>query len=230
MGKTADAIAEGVSIASAAARLTVRNHILVETIANDEPFDVDTFSPFAAGTLIALADEQDAAADLVRRQRKKAWGKFSDPDGTHDYRDRDTRNLRKRQRQYQGVAKELRRRADDPGEVRELVEESRDAAWGDVEANLMRRLAVEGMRADVDPDYQMMRAARMQSLRLIDLPRLAAHRRHVTASAEGAEPAEPDDEAVDAPPADASPPKREKSPKDARSSKGEKTPKGKKAH
>jgi hypothetical protein len=225
MGKTADAIAEGVSIASAAARLTVRNHILVETIANDEPFDVDIFSPFAADTLIALADEQDAAADLVRRQRKKAWGKFSDPDGTHDYRDRDTRNLRKRQRQYQGVAKELRRRAGDAGEVRDLVEESRDAAWGDVEANLMRRLAVEGMRADVDPDYQMMRAARMQSLRLIDLPRLAAHRRHVTAAVEEAEPAEPNDEA-----ADSSPAKGGKSPKDDKSPRGEKSPKGKKAH
>ncbi len=67
--------------------------------------------------------------------------------------------------------------AEDPHVVRTLVEQSRDAAWGDVEANLQRRLAVEGMRADLDPDYEMMRAARMQSLRLIDLPRLAAHRR-----------------------------------------------------
>ena len=78
-----------------------------------------------------------------------------------------------------GVAKELRERAADPNAVRDLVEQARDAAWGDVEANLQRRLAVEGMRADVDPDYDMMRAARMQSLRLIDLPRLAAHRRHL---------------------------------------------------
>jgi hypothetical protein len=180
VGKTSDAIAEGVAIASAAARLAVRNHILVETIANDETFDEDRISAFAQETLIALADEQDAAADLVQRQRKKAWGKFSDPDGTHDYRDRDTRNLRKRHRQYRGVAKELRRMAEDDDEVRGLVEQSRDAAWGDVESNLQRRLAVEGMRADLDPDYEMMRAARMQSLRLIDLPRLAAHRRHVT--------------------------------------------------
>ena len=69
--------------------------------------------------------------------------------------------------------------AEDPHVVRTLVEQSRDAAWGDVEANLQRRLTVEGMRADLDPDYDMMRAARMQSLRLIDLPRLAAHRRFV---------------------------------------------------
>jgi len=177
MGKTAEAIAEGVSIASAAARLSIRNRILVDTIANDEPFEVTRFAPVARETLIALADEQEAAADLVRRQRKKAWGKFTDPDGTHDYRDRDTRNLRKRGRQYAGVAQALRRMADDPHVVRTLIEQSRDAAWGDVEANLQRRLQVEGMRADLDPDYERMRAARMQSIRLVDLPRLAAHKR-----------------------------------------------------
>lgn len=195
MGKTAEAIAEGVSIASAAARLAIRNRILVETIAHDEHFDVAAFAPFARETLIALADEQDEAAALVKRQRKKAWGKFTDPDGTHDYRDRDTRNLRRRGRQYSGVAQALRRMADDPHVVRTLVEQSRDAAWGDVEANLQRRLRVEAMRPDLDPDYDRMRAARMQSIRLVDLPRLAAHKRHLEAGEQDAaalaEPAAP---------------------------------------
>jgi len=192
MGKTAEAIAEGVSIASAAARLAIRNRILVETIAHDEQFDVVAFTPFARETLLGLAAEQDEAAALVRRQRKKAWGKFTDPDGTHDYRDRDTRNLRKRGRQYAGVAKALRAMADDPHVVRTFIEQSRDAAWGDVEANLQRRLRVEGMRPELDPDYDRMRAARMQSIRLVDIPRLAAHKRHHDA---------PDTDAV--PPADA---------------------------
>lgn len=177
MGKTSDAVAEGVSIASAAARLTVRNHILVETIAHDESFDLDQLAPFARETLVALAEEQEEAAALAKKQRKRAWGKFTDSDGTHDYRDRDMRNLRKREQQYRRVAKELRVRADDPEAVRDLVEQARDAAWGDVEANLQRRLRVEGMRADVDPDYAMMRGARMQALRLVDLPKLSAHRR-----------------------------------------------------
>ena len=198
MGKTAEAIAEGVSIASAAARLTIRNRILVGTIANDEPFDVAVFGPLARETLLALAEEQEAAAELAKRQRKKAWGKFSDPDGTHDYRDRDTRNLRKRHQQYVGVAKELRRMADDPHVVRTLVEQSRDAAWGDVEANLQRRLNVEGMRPELDPDYERMRAARMQSIRLVDLPRLASHRRR---AGEGPEATDAEPAVVDEAPA-----------------------------
>jgi hypothetical protein len=177
VGKTAEAIAEGVSIAHAAARLTVRNHILVQAITYGESFDVAHVAPFARAVLEALAAEQEDAADLAKKQRKKAWGKFTDPDGTHDYRDRDTRNLRRREAQYRGVAKALRQESADDEAVAALVEEARDAAWGDVEANLQRRLRVEGMRADLDPDYDTMRAARMQSLRLIDLPRLAAHRR-----------------------------------------------------
>jgi hypothetical protein len=176
--------------------LSVRNHILVETIAHDESFDAGLLAPFAQETLVALATEQEAAAALAKKLRKRAWGKFTDSDGTHDYRDRDMRNLRKREKQYLRVAKELRVRAADPEAVRELVEQARDAAWGDVEANLQRRLRVEGMRPDIDPDYDMMRGARMQALRLVDLPKLSAHRRKLAegealqaAELETAEPA-----------------------------------------
>lgn len=183
MGKTSDAVAEGVSIASAAARLTVRNHILVETIARGGQFDPDGVAEFARDTLRALATEQEAAAELAKKQRKKAWGKFTDPDGTHDYRDRDTRNLRKRHRQYVRVAARLREMADDATAVAELVEQARDAAWGDVEANLQRRLRVEGMTAESDPDYETMRAARMEALQLVDLPRLAAQATRRSAAA-----------------------------------------------
>src|SRR5690606_497399 len=127
--------------------------------------------------LLGLAREQQAAADLAERQRKRAWGRFSEPDGTHDYRDRDTRNLRRRQKQYAGVAKALREYADDDATLLTLVEEAREAAWADVEGNLSRRLAVEGMRADADPEYASMRDARMSAVALIDLQRLEARQR-----------------------------------------------------
>lgn len=174
MGRTKEAIAEGLSIAIAAARLAVRNRILVETIARGGQFDGEVFADFARTTLSALADEQDQAAERVTHQRKRAWGRFSDSSGTHDYRDRDTRNLRRRAKQSRGVAKELRLLADDPERVKELVGDARIAAWGDVEANLSQRLDVEGMTADADPEYAQMRKARMDALRMVDLARLAS--------------------------------------------------------
>ncbi|HWI30610.1 MAG TPA: asparagine synthase [Microbacterium sp.] len=178
MGRNADAVAEGIAIAQSAARLSVKNSILVGTISLGEPFEPPRFIPVAREALISLAMEAEEAASLAHRQRKAAWGQYSQPDGTHDYRDRDVRNLRRRRRQYLRVAQELRRRADDPVALDGLVEAAREAAWSDVESNLERRLAVEGMRADADPDYEVMRPARMQALRLVDLERLASQHRH----------------------------------------------------
>lgn len=183
MGKTADAIAEGVIIAIAAARLAIRNRILVDAIRHDATFSFDALKPFARQTLEALADEQSAAAERARADWRRAWGRQSDPSGTHDYRGRDSRNLRRRARQYTGVAKELRLRATDDAALEQLIAQARDAAWGDVESNLERRLIVEAMRPDLDPDYGAMRAARMQSIRLIDLPRLASHQRRFSTPA-----------------------------------------------
>ncbi|WP_314454235.1 asparagine synthase [uncultured Microbacterium sp.] len=174
MGRTNEAIAEGLSIATAAARLAVRNRILVETIARGGQFESDVFAEFARAVLSSLADEQDQAADRVTHQRKRAWGRFSDSSGTHDYRDRDTRNLRRRAKQSRGVAKELRTFAGDADRVAGLVADARIAAWGDVEANLSQRLDVEGMTADADPEYAQMRKARMDALRMVDLARLAS--------------------------------------------------------
>lgn len=122
MGRNAEAIQEGVAIALAAARLSVKNAILVGTISLDESFDPQHFVDAARAALIALADEQDEAAAAVSRARKAAWGRHTQPHGTHDYRDRDVRNLRRRAKQYSGVAKALRAKADDEAELRELVE------------------------------------------------------------------------------------------------------------
>ena len=202
MGRSADAISEGVSIASAAARLSVRNRILVDTIAGGGTFDPDVFSAFARETLIALAEEQERAAAHVKALRRRAWGKLSTSSGTHDYRDRDSRNLRKRERQYAGVATQLRAWAHDEERVSALVEGARDEAWGDVEANLQRRLAVEGATYDADPDYERMRKARMDALRMVDLARLASQAaRRRKAAGEGSRAAE-DVETAGAEPSD----------------------------
>lgn len=177
MGRTADAIAEGVAIATAAARLTVKNHILVGTIAQGGVFDADEYIGDAREALLAMATESQDAAELVTRLRKRARGRHSDPSGTHDYRDRDVRNLRRRAKQSAGVASRLRAMTEDTAALRAMVEEAREAAWDDVRHNLDRRLTVESMRPDQDPEYAVMREARMQALRLVDLQALSSAQR-----------------------------------------------------
>ncbi|WP_259363094.1 asparagine synthase [Microbacterium esteraromaticum] len=177
MGRTADAIAEGVAIATAAVRLTVKNQILVGTIAQGGTFEIDHYMDEARLALRAMADESEQAAEHLAALRRRARGRHSDPHGTHDYRDRDVRNLRRRAKQSIGVANHLREMTDDPEALRALVEESRAAAWADVRGNLDRRLRVEGMRADQDPEYEQMREARMQALKLVDLQALSSEQR-----------------------------------------------------
>jgi len=177
VGRTADAIAEGVAIATSAARLAVKNRILVGTIAQDESFEVEHYAADAREILLALAKESEEAAENLTRLRKRAHGRYSDPSGTHDYRDRDVRNLRRRAKQSAGVAGKLRAMVEDTAALNALVEQARESAWADVANNLERRLQVEGMRPDQDPDYEVMRDARMQALRLVDLQSLAADSR-----------------------------------------------------
>lgn len=177
MGRTADAIAEGVAIATAAARLAVKNHILIGTIAEDGVFDTDKYIADTRQALQAMVDESEAAEKSLAELRKRARGRHSDSSGTHDYRDRDVRNLRRRARQSHGVATKLREVMTDNVALGVIVEEAREAAWADVRHNLDRRLRVEGMRPDQDPDYDRMRDARMQALRLVDLQALSSQQR-----------------------------------------------------
>lgn len=179
MGKNADAVAEGVYIAAAATRLALKNQILVGTIAEGEPYELDRFVPVARETLLSLAVEAEEGAQRLVRLKRVADGRYSQSENMHDYRDRDVRNLRRRRRQYERVARELRSRADNPDELRLLVEAAREAAWGDVEANLERRLNIESSHPERDRDYDSMREARMQALRLVDLPRLGARQRRL---------------------------------------------------
>jgi hypothetical protein len=183
--RVADMVAEGVYVASAATRLALKNRILVDTLGSGEDFDVERFIPEARDTLLSLANEAEQDARRVEAARKRASRRHSDSFGTHDYRSRDVRNLRKRQHQSERVAQELRERADDPEELRTLVESAREAAWSDVERNIDSTLRIEAARPDLEPDYEKLREARMQSLRLVDLPRLAAHRRRNAQGAAG---------------------------------------------
>lgn len=174
MGRNADAIAEGEAIAMSAARLEIKNRILVTTIAAGAAFHIDTLLPQARETIERLAVESEDAAEALRRLRKRAWGRHSQSHGTHDYRDKDVRNLRRRAKQSTGVAKRLRELLADDERLRAIIEEARDAAWDDVRSNIDTRLNIEALRPDEDPDYEKMRDARMQALRLVDLQALAA--------------------------------------------------------
>jgi hypothetical protein len=173
VGRTAEEVDEGVAIATSAARLVVKNRILVDTIGGDGAFVAEHYAENARKALINLAIEAEAAVEHIEELRKSARGRFSDPRGSHDYRERDMRNLRRRQKQSAGLAAYLRALIQDDAAILELVNQARKAAWEEVQSNLHRRLFVEGMRADEDPNYGAKRDERMKALKDVDLAALA---------------------------------------------------------
>lgn len=183
--KLHDMVADGVYVAAAATRLSLKNRILIVILADGNDFDSARFTGDARETLLALADEADADAARTCKEGKLASRRYSESDGTHDYRSRDVRNLKRRRKQSERVAAVLRERAENPAELSQLVEAAREAAWAEVSRNIDRRLSIESERPDLEPDYDKLRAARMQALRLVDLPRLSAHRRANAAEASG---------------------------------------------
>lgn len=176
--KSSEIVAEGLYIASAATRLALKNAILVDILADGRDFEADRFLDDARDALISLAEEAEADAERTHRERKAASGRYSDSSGTHDYRSRDVSNLRRRRKQSLRIAKELRERAADEAELRKLIADAREAAWSEVAGNIDRTLRIEAARPDLEPDYERMRTARMQALRMVDLPRLRSQRRN----------------------------------------------------
>lgn len=179
--RTRDVVAEGLYIASAATRLSLKNAILMHILADGEDFDPERYLPEARATLETLATEAEDEAHRAEHERRIARKRHSISDGTHDYRSRDVRNLRRREKQALHVATELRARAADDAQLHQLISDARDAAWDEVAGNIERTLRIEASRPDLEPDYARMRSARMQALRLVDLPKLRAHRRSVAA-------------------------------------------------
>ena len=170
-------VIEGIDIAESACRMSLKKRIVVEILRDGHNFNPADFLDDARDVLLELAKESRDAAQRVSEERKSAWGVHTRSRGTHDYRDRDTGNLRRREREYKRVAKELERRAGDETELLRIIEQARAATWEEVSANIDSTLRVVGQRPDLEPDYAKMRAARMEALLLVDLPKLAGRQK-----------------------------------------------------
>lgn len=172
-----DAVAEGLTIASAAVRLAVKNRILVATLSEGEDFDRERFVPVARAAVLSMAAEAQAEADRAEHERRRALRRVSPSGGTHDYRYRDADNLALRRRQAERVADGLRRRAADEGALRRTVDAAREAAWAEVARAIDMTLRMESAPRDLGADYAAARADRIRELVTTDLPRLAERRR-----------------------------------------------------
>lgn len=169
-------VEEGMLLAEYATRMSVKNHIVVDTIQYGNSYDPVMHSMEAAAMLRELASEQGVAAGRIEEELEAAEKLGGDARHPHDYRKVDVDNLRLRRDAAVALAAALRAKADSPEELEALVERGRNDAWDEVrraiEAGLDAFSGAEALKAD----YEREKPARLKLLIWRDLARLEEQR------------------------------------------------------
>lgn len=141
-------------LAHAGVRMAVKNSLIVDAAGRRVDFDLAALRTVARESLVQLAEQQRVIAESEDRSEA-------------DYR---------RVLVLRGLVSALIADAADEKVVEDIVAASRDAAWAEVSASIMRnaRNAVEGHRRD--PDHENGRDERLAAFIAMDLTGLAHDR------------------------------------------------------
>ena len=170
----ADRVAEeGVAIAEAVVRLSMRNRIIVDSLRDRRGFDTGPLIDWAASEFRELAAREEEAAERIRERRD--WSAVDSPlvEGADDI-DAQRRELRWRESARRATAAAFLAFAADERRLVDLVEMARIEAWEEVAAVIIERTDATGHRED--DEYAAERSNRMAELVALDLSALAIER------------------------------------------------------
>ena len=100
-------LAEGLMVAEAAGRMTLRNRFIMLALRGDEPFEPERASAAAREVLYELVQEAEEVAERIADERDAAAGRDGRSSHEHDYRRADGPNLRRREKVYAAISTEL---------------------------------------------------------------------------------------------------------------------------
>jgi hypothetical protein len=189
LASSGPSVEEGITIAQAAARLEMKNHILMDILGSGGEFSRKRYLREAMQILTDLADESDNEVAYLDQMIKRARSLGFKSTGMHDYRRGDIANLKHRKENAETVAADLRRRSTDEGTLNTLVTVSQQAAWREVARNIEFNLDSEFAQVPVGVDEPGERADRISEVIRLDLPRLERDQKRLQrrARAEAAE-------------------------------------------
>ncbi|HEU5224048.1 MAG TPA: hypothetical protein VFU07_10285 [Candidatus Lumbricidophila sp.] len=177
---------EGVLMAEAAARMSLRNVFIVEAL-RGEGFDDISARDAARQALFDLERESKATARRTIDTRERAEHREGRATHQHDYRRSDSSNLTRRVRVYDEIARRLQGTADDEVALAALIARAREEAWSDVAGAIESKLDRDWQQWDAEPEYPAARGGRI--LELEDDLRRALEGRAVPDAAEQESPA-----------------------------------------
>ena len=172
-----ESFAEGLLVAESAARMALKNRIIVRALRGDEPFDPDRAAAAAREVLYELVQEMNQVAEWSAAERESAALREGRSAHQHDYHRADAWNLRLRERINAAVSKRLWELRGDPEYLAAFAERARQDAWAEIAGVIDQRLAREWPEIEVDEAYERERDSRMRGLELDLAQQLADMRR-----------------------------------------------------
>jgi len=168
------AIEEGMLIARAALTMDVKNHIIVSTLRDNEPFDQEKVASFVRHALENMALDYLAHRRQIDRLAIASISAEGPQTSGHDYRAGDYKLLTQRGIVFSGMSKELDRLAANDDFIAAVTETAREKAWAEVGATIETRLEWVGRTPPSESNYALVREKRMRQLKRLDLGQFAA--------------------------------------------------------
>ncbi|MFT4232511.1 MAG: asparagine synthase [Leucobacter sp.] len=165
-------VEQGLLVADVAVRMTVKNAIIINALKKHVDYDEDQIVSMVHDAVVDLAQERERDAQHISRMREEIRGTGHSSWSESDYGNDDTRTLRHRQEVYEGVAAELRSRADDEAYLHDTAERARGMAWGEIGDSLKERATHPYYSGGDSDEYRSARDGRIQQLIEKDLTAL----------------------------------------------------------
>jgi hypothetical protein len=183
---------EGLLLAEYATRMRLKNRIIVQTLTSREAIDVEEWLDEVRLSLGRLRIEAEQSARRMVAERDLAAATRGRATHEHDYRHSDAPILDRRRRVYLALARRLLLWEADDERVAALLASARQDALDEMQRAMHDTVLRRGTAAH--PEDEAVLQDRLQMIRAIDLPALAAERRaRLAAERDAHEDPQPDD-------------------------------------
>ncbi len=171
-----DIVEQGLLVADVAVRMTVKNAIIMNALKRHVDYDEQQIVDMVREAVVEVVEERQHDAAHIRRVRGEIrdHGRSSWSDA--EYGDGDSRTLRHREQVYEGVAEQLRQRAEDEEYLSATARRAHQAAWAEIGDSLKNRASEPYYGGGGTEEYARAREARIQQLIEKDLTELMRQR------------------------------------------------------
>ncbi|GAA2075890.1 hypothetical protein GCM10009840_07500 [Pseudolysinimonas kribbensis] len=136
-----DLVADGLLIAESAARMTVKNEVILRAVRDRADYRPEFARAIAREELRRLAVESRADARRLDEERARAEDRTGKASHQADYREGDVGHLTRRSEALVALADRLIRLSADDAHLDALVDEARRQAWDEVGDSIAERTA-----------------------------------------------------------------------------------------